>query len=159
MVGTFGMLEEVLGKAIFALTGTRRVDESEAAAAVDAWSRVLEHALKDTLGSLVDTFGRAVREHPEATLQNLDDLLDALRKASRLRNALCHGSWQPPDDRGRSTPLFVDKHLNVFDSAVDVAFLQQTQRHAAELVCEVISTITHMGYQFPGSGGPGTPVW
>lgn len=159
IVGTFGALEEVLGKAIFALTGTRRIEEAEAQQALEVWGKTLEHALTDPLGPLIDSFGKAVREHPDATLENLDDLLVALRAASKSRNALCHGSWQSPDERGSSKPLFVDKKLNVFDTAVDVPFLRQTQRHAAELMCEVISTVTHMGIQFPGSDGPGKSVW
>lgn len=159
VVGTYGLLEEVIGKAIFALTGTRRVEESEAAAALEAWKRTLSHALSDPLGPLIDSFGKAVREHPEATLENLDDLLGELRKASKMRNALCHGSWQVPDAGGSSKPLFVDNKLNVFDSPVDIAFLQQVQRHGAELVCEVMNTVTHMGFRFPGTSGPGKPVW
>ena len=158
VVGTFGALEEILGKAIFVLTGTRRVEESSAESALKKWSDTLEHALKDPLGPLIESFGESVREHPEATLENLDDLLRDLREASRMRNALCHGSWQSPDEHGRSKPLFVDKQLRVFDTSVGVPFLQQVQRHAAELICEVISTVTHMGYQFPGSDGPGRTV-
>lgn len=159
VVGTFGALEEVLGKAIFGLTGTRRIEESEAPKALDEWGKALERALTEPLGPLIESFEKAVREHPGATLENLDDLLALLRAASKVRNALCHGSWQSPDEHGRSKPLFVDKKLSVFDTAVDVPFLQQTQRHAAELMCEVISTVTHMGIQFPGSDGPGEPVW
>lgn len=159
VVGTYGLLEEVLGKAIFALTGTRRIEESEAAAALETWKLTLSHALSDPLGPLIDSFGKAVREHPEATLENLDDLLGELRQASKMRNALCHGSWQVPDASGSSKPLFVDKKLNVFDSPVDIAFLQQVQRHGAELVCEVMNTVTHMGFRFPGTIGPGKPVW
>lgn len=159
VVGTFGALEEVLGKAIFALTGTRQYAESEAPQALAAWERTLQHALTDTLRPLIDSFEKAVRGHPDATIQNVDDLLVALRKATPLRNALCHGSWQVPDADGRSQPLFVDRHLAVFDTAVDVPFLQQTQRHVAELVVEVINVVTHMGIQFPGSDGPGKSVW
>jgi len=33
------------------------------------------------------------------TLTNLDDLLEALSKASVIRNVLCHGSWRSPDDQ------------------------------------------------------------
>lgn len=159
VVGTFGALEEVLGKAIFALTGTRLYEESEAQHALAAWEKTLQHALKDTLRPLIDSFEKAVWEHPESTIVNLDDLLAALREASRLRNVICHGSWQGPDGLGRSKPLFVDTRLAVFDTAVDVRFLQQTQRHVAELVAEVISVITHMGIRFPGSDGPGKPDW
>jgi hypothetical protein len=32
-------------------------------------------------------------------------------------------------------------------------------RHVAELVCVVVSSVTHMGWQFPGSHGPGLPIW
>ncbi|MGK2935245.1 MAG: hypothetical protein ACSLFE_08420 [Gemmatimonadaceae bacterium] len=159
VVGTFGALEEVLGKAIFALTGTRRIEEAETPQALEVWGKTLEGALTDPLGLLIESFGKAVREHPDATLEDVDDLLAALRAASKLRNALCHGSWQSPDEHGGSKPLFVDKKLNVFDTAVDVPFLKETQRHAADLMCEVISTVTHMGIQFPGSDGPGKPVW
>jgi hypothetical protein len=42
-VATFGHLEEVLGKAIFALTATVRYDE----AAFERWLPTLEHALID----------------------------------------------------------------------------------------------------------------
>jgi len=50
-------------------------------------------AFWEQLGPLIDSFGKAVREHPEATLANPDDLLAALREASKVRNALCRGSW------------------------------------------------------------------
>ena len=39
VVGTFGALEEVLGKAIFALTGTRRIEEAEAQQALEVGAR------------------------------------------------------------------------------------------------------------------------
>lgn len=158
-VGTFGALEEVLGKAVFALTGTRRCEESEAPQALATWEKTLQQSLTDTLRPLIDSFERAVRGHPDATIENLDDLLAALREASRLRNVLCHGSWRAPDEHGRSRPHFVETRLGVFDTAVDVPFLQQTQRHVAELVAEVITVVTHMGIRFPGSDGSGKPVW
>ena len=158
VVGTYGTLEEVLGKAIFALTGSRPYEESKAKEALDTWETTLQHALTDTLKPLIDSFGKAVREHPDATITDLDSLLLALREASTLRNVMCHGSWQAPDEAGRSTPLFVDMRRGVFDTAVDVAFLQQTQRHVAELVAEVVSVVTYMGIQFPGSNGPGKPL-
>lgn len=159
VVGTFGALEEVLGKAIFALTGTRPYEGKDPEQAVSAWYKTLERALTDPLVPLIGSFERAVRDHPRSTLTNLDTLTTHLREAAALRNALCHGSWQEPDARGASKPLFVDRGFRVFDTAVDVQFLIQTQKHVAELVCEVISVVTHMGFQFPGTEGPGRPVW
>jgi hypothetical protein len=51
-VATFGWLEEVLGKAIFALTGTVPYDEAERQGAFERWLPTLERALTDPLGGL-----------------------------------------------------------------------------------------------------------
>src|SRR5688572_4527899 len=87
-VATFGFLEETLGKAIFSFTATRSYEEDELQAAFEAWVSKLERALSDPLGNLIDSFGKAVRDHTGATIANLPDLLDDLRKASAVRNAL-----------------------------------------------------------------------
>ncbi|MDP2854064.1 MAG: hypothetical protein Q8O28_07430 [Smithellaceae bacterium] len=158
-VGTFGFLEEVLGKAIFALSGTRPYEENEIKSASEKWLPILERALYDQLGGLIDSFGKAVREHPKSTINNLDELLVDLKKAAEMRNLLCHGSWGSPDDSGASLPLFVNRQMEIFDTKVDCAFLNQVQVHVASLACEVINTVTHMGFQFPGSSGPGVKIW
>lgn len=159
VVGTFGALEEVMGKAIFALTGSMPIDIDTEGQSLTAWQDVLERALTDPLNPLIDTFGRALRDHRDVSLENPEDLLDALHRVAELRNVLCHGSWQAPDEHGRSKPLFVDRKLRVFDTPVDVEFLQRTQRQTRELICEVIDTVTRAGLQFPGSDGPGMRLW
>jgi len=158
-VATFGFLEEVLGKAIFAFTATRPYDEAEIQQAYEEWLPKLKRALKDPLGSLIDAYGKAVRDHGSATIENLDELLTDLRKASAVRNILCHGSWRLPNASGLSVPFFVDRQERVVDSAMDCPFIDQVQRHTAELACAVINTVTHMGWQFPGSAGPGKAIW
>jgi hypothetical protein len=158
-IATFGFLEEVLGKAIFVFSATTRYPESEVEAAFEKWLPTLERALIDPLGGLVDAYGKAVRNNSEATITNLEDLLSELRKASVIRNVLCHGSWQTPDANGKSLPRFVNRQKMVWDTSIDIAYLQQTQRAVAELACEVITTVTHMGWQFPGSRGPGKTVF
>lgn len=157
-VATFGFLEKVLSKAIFAFTATRPYKEHEIEQAYMDWLTKLEHTLTDQLGSLIDTYGKSVREHPQATIEDLDFLLDELRQASKIRNVLCHGSWGLPNANGASIPFFVNRKLEVFDTAVDCQFLDQVQASVSELASLVISTVTHMGYQFPGSTGPGKPV-
>ncbi len=159
VVGTFGFLEEVLGKAIFALSGTRPYEEDEIKSAYEKWLPKLEHALYDQFGSLIDCFGKEVREHPKATINNLDELLMDLKKVAAMRNVLCHGSWGLPDDSGASLPLFVNRKMEIFDTKVNCAFLDQVQTHVAILACEVINTVTHMGLQFSGSSGPGIQIW
>jgi len=159
-VATFGFLEEILGKAIFALTATRRYkDEVEAQQAYVQWLPTLERALIDPLGKLIEAFGKATHDNPDAKIDNLDALLIDLRKASAMRNILCHGSWRPPDANEASLPFFVNRQKMVVDSPMDCAFLNQVQQHTAELACAVINTVTHMGFQFPGSKGPGIAIW
>ena len=158
-VATFGFLEDALSKAIFALTATTHYEESEIEAEYSAWLPTLERALVDPLGNLIDVYGKAVRDNQVANVKNLDELLTDLRSASTLRNVICHGSWPPPDSKGASVPSFVNKKRGVFQSPIDIAFLQQLQKSTADLACEVINTVTHMGWQFPGSNGPGETIW
>jgi hypothetical protein len=159
-VATFGFLEEVLGKAIFALTATTPRSESEIETAFKNWLPTLQRALTDPLGGLIDSYGKALRDNPTATADNLDKILCDLRAASIIRNALCHGSWGAPDAEGRSLPLFVNKQQMVWDTPIDIPFLEQTQKAVAELACAVVSTITLMGWQFPGmSRGPGKVIF
>lgn len=115
-------------------------------------------APSDPLGNLIDAYGKAVRDNPEATIDNLDDLLSDLRKASKMRNILCRGSWRPPDANGASLPFFVNRQKMVVESVMDCQFIDQVQRHTAKLACAVIDTVTHMGWQFPGSAGPGKAI-
>lgn len=149
----------MLGKAIFSFTATREYPEEKLEAEFNRWLPTLERALSDPLGGLIDSFGKAVRDNNKATITNLDDLLNSLREAAVLRNVLCHGSWRSPDENGKSLPLFVNKRGEVFDTPIGVAFLNQLQRAGAVLTCEVISTVTHMGWQFPGSRGLGQPIF
>ncbi|MGO4564813.1 hypothetical protein AB4Z52_07030 [Rhizobium sp. 2YAF20] len=157
-VATFGLLEDCLARAIFALTATRRYPESEIAEVFEAWIPKLERALSDTLGSLIDQYGSAVRNHADSKLANPDDLISNLKAASKLRNAICHGAWGAPNPDGFCELRYFTKSGEAFDTLVDDAFLTQLQRHAAELIAAVVSSITIMGWQFPGSSGPGDPI-
>ncbi|NNG70642.1 hypothetical protein HLI18_12060 [Rhizobium laguerreae] len=157
-VATFGFLEETIAKAIFAFTGTREIPEHKIEAEFEKWLSTLQKALSDPLRGLIDAYGKAVRQHPDATLTNLQDLLDDLRKAAELRNVLCHGSWRVPDDAGRSIPHYVDRKNRVFETPIDVAYLDQVRRHVVELACAVINSVSHMGWQFPGSQSPGRQI-
>ena len=158
-VATFGFLEDALSKAIFALTATTHYEEKDIETAYNAWLQTLERALVDPLGNLIDVYGKALRKNQDANVENLDGLLTDLRSASALRNVICHASWPPPDTKGATVPSFVNKKHEVFQSPVDISFLQQLQRSAADLACAVINTVTHIGWQFPGSSGPGEAIW
>jgi hypothetical protein len=79
------------------------------------------------------------------TIENPEDLIAALKEAAVLRNVICHGSWHAPDADGRSKPYFFNKKIAKFESPIDVAYLEQLQRHVTELACEVIDTVTMIG--------------
>jgi hypothetical protein len=157
-IATYGFLEEVLGRAIFAFTGTRSYRADEIDAAFQAWLPQLEHALTDQLWNLAESYGKAAHENPATTTENVGELVEHIKKATVIRNVLCHGSWQTPNADGASLPLFVNRQKQVFDTAIDITYLKQVQAHVAELACCVIDSVTHIGWQFPGSAGPGKPI-
>jgi hypothetical protein len=160
-VATFGFLEDVLARSIFAFTPTRPYDEAEIQQAYDEWLLKLERTLRDPLGNLIDVYAKAVRDHPDATVTNLDLLVSDLRRAAEMRNILCHGSWEAPIPYGASVPsvpFFVTRKNQVVVTPMDHEFLAQVQRHVAELACAVMNTVTSMGWRFPGSGGPGKAI-
>jgi len=158
-VATFGFLEKILGKAIFAFTATRAYEEDEIDQAYAEWLLKLELALIDPLGNLIDTFGKAVRDNPDAVIENLDELLGDLRKASQMRNILRHASWRLPDTNGASIPFFLNRQKKIVDTAMDRQLIDQVQQHTVNLICAVINTVTQMGWQFSGSVGPGKTIW
>lgn len=158
-IATFGFLEEVLAKAVFALTATRKYSPEEVDEAYSLWLPSLEKALTSQLYSLADQYEKAAWSYPNFTTENVDVLVGAIKEVSQIRNVLCHGSWQNPDEEGRSLPFFVNRHKKKFESLVDIAYLKQVQRHTMELSCGVINSVTHMGWQFPGSNGAGIPIY
>jgi len=158
-IATFGFLEEVLGKAIFAFTATRNYSPDEIEAVYRAWLPQLERALTDQLWNLAESYGKAARDNPATTTENVEKLVEHIKEATIIRNVLCHGSWRTPNANGASVPLFINRQQQVFDNAIDIAYLEQVQIHVAELACHVMDTVTHMGWQFPGGTGPGKPIW
>lgn len=158
-IASFGFLEEVLGKAIFAFTATRHYSDEEIDAAYEAWLPKLERALTDQLYNLAEAYGKAARDNPDTTTENINDLVEDIKGAAVIRNVLCHGSWRSPDAGGSSVPLFVNRQKEIFETPINVAYLQQIQRGVADLTCSIVDTVTHMGWQFPGGAGPGKPIW
>lgn len=151
-VATFGFLEEILGKAIFAFTATRIYREDEIEDAIKALGPVLERALKDQLKSLADSYGTAVKENQNAKVENVDELINSIKDAADIRNILCHASWRPPDAEGKSLPFFVNRRNEEVETKMDIQYLRRIQDHATDLAYDVIDTVTQMGWEFPGSG-------
>lgn len=162
-VATYGFLEEALGKAIFSFTATRPYPESEIEDAYSKWLPILEKALFQSLGNrkggLIKSYNKSVREHPKAANEHLNEQIEMLCKESEVRTVLCHGSWRSPDAAGRSIPLFVSSQKLLFTTPIDISYLQETQMRVARLACDVLSSISEMGWQIPGSKGVGKVIW
>ena len=156
-VATFGFLEEMLLKSIFALSSTIQYPENEIDRAYTKWCEMLEKSISDPLGNLIDTYGKCARNHQTTTV-DLEYILTDLREAAKIRNILCHSSWHAPDSIGGSVPFFVNRQKDIFDTAIDVEYLNQVQQHVKELSCSVINSVTQKGLQFPGTKGPGKAV-
>lgn len=162
-VASFGFLEDTLRRGIFAFTGTRQISPEEAEKAVAEWQKLLESIMTAQLWTLAKEFQDAANSNPKNSTENIGELVAAIKEAAVLRNMLCHGSWMVPDNEGKSLPRFTKKDratgkLVQFESKIGIEFLSQVQAHVTDLICSVIDTITHMGYQFPGGAGQGMPV-
>ena len=157
-VATFGFLEEMLKKAIFALTATRLYDEIEAELAYESWTKNLENTLADSLWRLVHTYEQAAKDHQECSVENVAKLVEDMKNASLVRNVLCHGSWGKYDVDNKSLPLFYSKNNGIFETPVDITYMAQVQSHVAELALSVVDSVTEIGIQFPGSSGPGVQI-
>lgn len=158
-VATFGYLENVLARAIFAFSGTREYSEEAIQAELEKWVPKLERALAGTLDPLIRTYENEVKSHQDTPPEGFDDLITDLKKAAEMRNVLCHGFWGSPDTNGASVPFFMrSKDRQVFQTPVDVKFLKQTQRAVVEMATAVVNTVTVRGFQFPGSSGPGKAI-
>lgn len=153
-IATFGFLEQTLGKAIFAITLTQTVTEAEAEAVEKKLTKVFGKALSDTLKPLADSYGKAVRDNQASVVQDVDALVEKIKAAADIRDILCHASWDLPDFEGKALPFFTNKKIEVVETKMDIAFLRQTQEHVVEIFCDVIESVTKMGYQFPGEEDP-----
>ncbi len=154
VVASFGFLEETLGRAVYALTATREYRPDQVEAAYEKWLGELQCALKEPLGPMIKSYGKALRAHQGATeADQIDHLINELEKASQWRNILCHASWSRPDGTGKSRPRFVNRRLEIFDGTLGINDLGKIQQEVAQLVCDVIDSVSRKGIRFPGAKG------
>jgi len=164
-IATFGFLEETLGRAIFAINLTTEYDEKDIDKALERWKSTLHLNLTDTLPPLAERFEAGVKAHQDADKARAEHIAAEVKRLAEIRNALCHGSWRKPDVRGASQLHYIarkavtDTGVKSFEPKISIKWLQKRRREALELVCDVIDTVTELGWQFPGSAGPGDEIW
>ncbi len=157
-VAAFGFLEEVLGKAIFALTATRQYPKEEIQEQLDKWLATLKKALSDPLQNLIEKYLKELRNHQNCKIENILEFKEDLNQLPPIRNAFCHGSWRTMDENGFAKPYYCDKRGNFWDTPVDVSYLKQVELATTGLAIQVIDTIIVMGFSFPGNSKFGEPI-
>jgi len=164
-IATFGFLEETLGRAIFAINLTTEYDEKDIAKALDKWKSTLPLNLTDTLPPLAERFEAGVKGHQEANKARAAHIAAEVKRLAEIRNALCHGSWRKPDVQDKSQLHYMakkavtDTGVKPFEPKISIKWMQKRRAEALELICDVIDIVTELGWQFPGSTGPGDVIW
>ncbi|ARU94401.1 hypothetical protein [Tatumella citrea] len=158
-IATFGFLEETLAKAIFSFTATTPYSPDDIEEEYSKWFIKLQKALSDQLYDLTESYKKSVKSNPNVKIDYIDELCEDINQLRQFRNVLCHAFWQAPDKHGRSIPLFVDKKQNVFNTEIDTNYLIQIQKSTVSLACDVIDSVTTMGWQWPGSLSPGKVIF
>lgn len=157
-VATFSHLEDMLARAYFGLTGTRKFDNlEEAEAAFPQWEKKLKETLSDTLGSLTsklrEEFGNDERV-PDDCARDILARLDELRI---WRNALCHGAWQSFAEDGSTRLRYFRKTTGGPEALEDRLTLETVSSIRAatvELTVDVVDLLTAAGVPFPGTALP-----
>lgn len=158
-IGAFGFLEEVLGKAIFALSATRIYPEDEIEQKLAEWLPTLQRALSDPLQNLIEKYLKELRAHPDNKIANISEFEEDLKSLPPIRNAFCHASWRSLDDNGFTKPYFCNRRGEFWDDPVDVNYLKRVEKATTSLAIEVIDSVTVMGWSFPGSGKAGKAIF
>lgn len=140
-IASFGHLEDMLKRAIFALDrdrlsgGIRERDFRD-------WLRRMDHVAADSLGTLIERLGRTMTREgrPDA------DLLAALDEIKGWRNLLCHAAWREEGDGWQ--PVFANTRGEVFDgtlSAADLAAIRAMTLDASARARRLIESLDDHG--------------
>ncbi|ATQ57185.1 hypothetical protein [Paracoccus yeei] len=152
-VASFGWLEEVLKRTIYALDRARLADDLRPAE-MQNWVERMGQLADDSMGTLIEQLDAAMRRHPG--LRDRDQITEALGRAKLQRNLLCHASWRPTGDAGRWHPAFVGGRGEVQDAPLSLAELASIQAATLDLGGRVLAIMRATGImgRWPGDDGP-----
>lgn len=143
VVMTFGYLEERLFQVCRVLMIRGRC---KAGRDIEQVKNEIDQELRsweaDPLGKLIEHYQLVCKQISGVSTVRTEKVVAYCKNIRPYRNALCHASWGLPDTEGRFHPKYVDKLRGRFDAAIDVGWLNQMQRHTAEVIAEVESTWT-----------------
>ena len=94
-VATFGMLEDLLPRALYKITGHQTVDEEgDAQQQVKVWCAALIRNMSDTLGGLAHTLETAWTNRDGELHSENADIVKEIRALAKARNQVCHAVYQ-----------------------------------------------------------------
>jgi len=94
-VASFGMLEDLLPRALYIITGHRRIDhEEDGKLQVSAWCAQLIKSMSDTLGGLAHSLEAAWNVRDGELLPKNAEVVRQMRELTTIRNRVCHAAYQ-----------------------------------------------------------------
>ncbi|WP_347266776.1 hypothetical protein [Paracoccus sp. (in: a-proteobacteria)] len=148
-VASFGWLEEIIKRTIYALDRAR-LAEDLTHEELQTWLTHMENIADDSMGTLIEQLDAAMRRHPG--LRERNRITDRLNEIKQQRNLLCHASWRPTEEKGRWHPAFVNTRGEVFDHSFAVEDLEAAREATIEIGRRVLRVMRATGVQgeWPG---------
>ena len=142
-VAGFGFLEEALKRAIFSLT-RKGLGQDASDRQLEDWLRRMEEIADDSLGTLIDSFGAAMRH---AGSPGRDELLERLGRLRLMRNLLCHASWRPGRAPGSWHPTFINTRGEHHPDDMTVADIRAVHADTLGVARRVVSIMRRTGIE------------
>lgn len=140
-VASFGHLEDMLKRAIFALD-RRRLPASIHDSDFRNWLRRMDHVAADSLGTLIERLDRTLLSEGRAD----PELIGQLDEVKSWRNLLCHANWRPLGAAWQ--PVFANTRGEIFDSpldAPDIRAIRDMSLDSARRVARIIEALDDGG--------------
>ena len=143
-IASFGHLEDMLKRAIFALDRDRLsggIRERE----FRDWLRRMDHVAADSLGTLIERLERTLAREGRSDRELMADL-DEIKT---WRNLLCHAAWREAEGTaGGWQPVFANTRGEVYDGVIaasDLAAIRAMTLDAAARARRLIEALDDHG--------------
>ncbi|RDW12528.1 hypothetical protein [Paracoccus thiocyanatus] len=141
-VASFGWLEEIIKRTIYALDRARLADDLSEAE-LQIWLTRMGAIADDSMGTLIDQLDAAMRRYPG--LRDRNKITDRLGEIRLERNLLCHASWRPAEDRARWHPAFVNTRGEVQRQPLGIDDLERIRESTVEIGTRVLRVMRATG--------------
>lgn len=141
-VASFGWLEEIIKRTIYALDRARLADDLTEEE-LQAWLARIGGIADDSMGTLIEQLDAAMRRHPG--LRDRNKITDRLGEIRLERNLLCHASWRPTERKTHWHPAFVSSRGEVQRQPLSVEDLERIREATVEVGARVLRVMRATG--------------